>query len=92
MTELLSLNDHTQQFRADGKTHRVGFIDRHPRHGSYRDTNFTRTAGPFCRVYRNPDLSGGYWITYPSELSLPTRWPMPRRASRERALAVRIFR
>jgi hypothetical protein len=70
MCELLSLGDHTQQFRSDGKTHRVGFIDRHPRHGSYGYTNFTRTAGPFCRVYRDPDLSGGYWVTYPSELVL----------------------
>jgi len=71
MYELLSLNDHTEQFRSDGKAYRVGFIDRHSRHGSFGHTDFTRTVGsPFCRIYRNPNLGGGYWITYPSELML----------------------
>lgn len=71
MCELLSLNDHTQHFRADGRTHRVGFIDRHACHGSYGHTDFTRATGsPFCRVYRNPDLTGGHFVAYASELVL----------------------
>jgi hypothetical protein len=71
MCELLSLNDHTEQFRSDGRTHRVGFINRHPLHGAYGHTDFTRTAGsPFCRVYRNRDLTGGHCVAYASELVL----------------------
>ena len=76
MAELLLLNDCEAEFRTDGKTHRVGFIARHPAHGEVGYTNFVRTPGtPFCCVYSNRQLKGKYRIAYPSELVLDDGLP-----------------
>ena len=65
------INDANETFTPDGAIHEVGFIGRHPCHGTRAYTDFSLSPGtPFVRAYRNPDLTGGYWVAYPSELTM----------------------